>query len=533
MNVLSLFDGMSCGHIALDRAGIPVDNYYASEIDKHAISVSEHNYPNIIRLGDVRELDVDSLPHIDILIGGSPCTNFSFAGKRSGMTTKCKVEILDLEHYLKLKDDGFKFEGQSYLFWEYMRIKNALQKRNPDLIFLLENVMMTKKWEAILTGAIGVEPIMINSALVSAQNRKRLYWTNIEGIEQPEDKKILLRDILEPSGIEGYDHTQKGIDYMGRTVNDGRNHWERGHHHDSDEEKSTTLVANLHKGLPYNIIIDRRPLYVPEATKKGYTLIQPGDCFDITFKNSKTRRGRNMKDKCNCLTSGEFGFNVYQPRPCTLREFNPESECHHAADADDINGHDCLKRVYAESGKSPTVNACTGGNREPKVLCKPTKPMSELLSDADIAELALRECDPENGVTGITVYAPKSAVIVGRKLGEDGKRDDNNPDLKLTQCLETAKDGDKSRCLTSVTKDALVTNLPDGRYPDAYNTLEDEIHYRKLTPLECERLQTVPDGYTSTVSNSQRYKMLGNGWTVDVIAHMFMNIPWFLYSSHD
>ena len=196
INVLSLFDGLAGARIALDRLNIPC-NYYASEIDKYAIQVSDDNYPDIIRLGDVRELSTLSLPKIDLLIGGSPCTNFSFAGKRAGMTTKCKEEILDLNHYLQLKKDNFKFEGQSYLFWEYMRIKHELMERNPDLYFLLENVMMVDKWKQVLSKAISVEPIQINSALVSAQNRKRLYWTNIEGIEQPEDKGITFQQILD------------------------------------------------------------------------------------------------------------------------------------------------------------------------------------------------------------------------------------------------------------------------------------------------------------------------------------------------
>ena len=438
MNVLSVFDGVSCGRIALERAGIPVTNYYASEIDKYVIEVSNNNYPDIIQVGDVRDLQPFMLPDIDLLIGGSPCTNFSFAGRRQGMSTKCKEEILDLDHYLQLKQDGFEFVGQSYLFWEYMRIKHDLMERNQNLIFLLENVMMIEKWKDVLTKAIGVESIMINSALVSAQNRKRLYWTNIQGIEQPEDKGIVLKDILETGDLSDYTHSDKALTYMSRKTHDGRDHWDFGQHCDSGKDKSVCMVANLRKGVQFNVIIDRRPLLVQEATKKGHTLIEPGDCFDITHKNSKTRRGRSMKDKSNTLTQGtDFGFNVYQPNTCT-----------------------------------------------------------------------------------------KPASIYGRRLKPNGKRGSTN-DLPLVQCLETSKDADKSRYLTTVSKDTLLTNLPDGRHIDAYNTLEENVHYRKLTPRECERLQTLPDDYTSCVSNSQRYKMIGNGWTCDVIAHMFRNIPWF------
>ena len=203
MNVLSLFDGMSCGQQALDRLGIKVDNYFASEIDKYAIQVTMANYPNTIQLGSVVNVDGHSLPKIDLLLGGSPCQSFSFAGKRKGMSTKCETEILTLEHYLELKADGYEFEGQSYLFWEYMRLLNECK----PTYFLLENVEMGEKWEKVLSKAIGVNGIHINSALVSAQNRKRIYWTNI-GLEpsglfgdlesiitQPKDKGILLKDV--------------------------------------------------------------------------------------------------------------------------------------------------------------------------------------------------------------------------------------------------------------------------------------------------------------------------------------------------
>ena len=172
MNVLSLFDGISCGRQALERAGIKVDNYFASEIDKYAIQVTMANYPDTKQLGSVVNVDGHSLPKIDLLIGGSPCQSFSFAGKRKGMSTKDEQEILTLERYLELKSEGYEFEGQSYLFWEYMRLLNEVKPK----YFLLENVMMGEKWEKVLSKAIGVKPIEINSALVSAQNRRRLYW---------------------------------------------------------------------------------------------------------------------------------------------------------------------------------------------------------------------------------------------------------------------------------------------------------------------------------------------------------------------
>ena len=210
MNVLSLFDGMSCGQQALERVGIKVDNYFASEIDKYAIQVTMENYPNTQQLGSVVNVDGHSLPKIDLLIGGSPCQSFSFAGHRKGMSTKDSQEILTLDHYLQLKEEGFEFEGQSYLFWEYMRLLNEVK----PTYFLLENVLMSNKWKRILSEAIRCEPIMINSNLVSAQNRKRLYWTNIKGISILEDKGIYLKDILEDSPEPKYYLSDKMIEWL-------------------------------------------------------------------------------------------------------------------------------------------------------------------------------------------------------------------------------------------------------------------------------------------------------------------------------
>ena len=191
INVLSLFDGISCGHIALDKAGIPINKYYASEIDKYAIKVTNKNYPETINLGDVTTVSGELFTEkIDLLIGGSPCQGFSQAGK------------------MKNFDDP-----RSKLFWEYVRI---LQEVKPKYFFL-ENVVMKQEWQDIISEALGVKPIMIDSSLTSAATRKRLYWTNIPGVGQPEDLGITFGDIRERDVQEGsIYYTDKGLDWIRR-----------------------------------------------------------------------------------------------------------------------------------------------------------------------------------------------------------------------------------------------------------------------------------------------------------------------------
>lgn len=217
ITVLSLFDGISCGQVALQRAGIKVAKYYASEIDKSAIAVTQANWPNTIQLGSVTEVQGSALSKIGLLMGGSPCQNFSFAGKRNGMSTVENQEVLSLEHYLQLKADGYKFDGQSYLFWEYVR----LLKETRPTHFLLENVKMTKKWENVISETLGVKPVLINSAKLSAQNRNRLYWTNIPDIGPIIDKGLKFSDVksqgpyvfIESGKVANSVHTKNYLQY--------------------------------------------------------------------------------------------------------------------------------------------------------------------------------------------------------------------------------------------------------------------------------------------------------------------------------
>lgn len=232
IRVWSLFDGMSCASIVLKELNLDVECFISSEIDTHAIKVEKQNFPNMIQVGSVTDIDVSELVQMygvpDFLCGGSPCQSFSFSGKMKGMSTAQGEEIYTLDRYLELKSQGFEFEGQSYLFWEYMRILTELRKYNPNIYFFLENVEMLDKWERCLSHAIGVRGVHINSALVSAQNRKRIYWSNIKikdlgntslfdfsedpfelpryqtDIPQPKERNIFIKDILQENAGEKY-----------------------------------------------------------------------------------------------------------------------------------------------------------------------------------------------------------------------------------------------------------------------------------------------------------------------------------------
>jgi len=394
MNVLSLFDGMSCGQQALERAGFKIDNYFASEIDKYAIQVTMANYPNTKQLGSVINVDGYSLPKIDLLIGGSPCQSFSFAGKRKGMSTKDEQEILTLDHYLELKSEGYEFEGQSYLFWEYMRLLNEVKPK----YFLLENVMMGEKWEKILSKAIEVKPIEINSSLVSAQNRRRLYWTNIgmeqsglfgdmeSIIKQPKDKGILLKEILESEVDAKYYLSENQYNKILNKTDVNPN---------VNESKILDVYNNKIKE-------DGKSITLTDPCHNNLRLIEP------YIKIDKKGNVKANQDKSSCFTAGGNSAGNHSDMDLIVHNTMPRS---------------------SKTGK------CGTG----------------LLSRAD------------------------------------GK----------TYCLDTG-----------------FTNAVE------INTSR----IRRLTPIECERLQTVADNYTNHVSDSQRYKMLGNGWTVDVIAYIFSYI---------
>ena len=333
MKVLSLFDGIACGKVALERAGIPIEKYYASEIDKHAINIAMKNHPDIIQIGDVTKVDFNSFGgggQIDMLIAGSPCQGFSFAGKQLNFN-----------------------DPRSKLFFEFVRALKAIRPK----YFLLENVKMKKEYENIISSELGVNPVEINSSLVSAQNRKRLYWANWS-ITKPKDKGILLKDIV--------------------------------HENTCSKEQI------------YDIIKD---YIVP---------------FDQTLK---------ILDKE--VEKGKVGY------------FRKDSQAN---------------RVYYIHGKAVTLCGDAGGGA------------------AKMGQYLFGCITPDR--------------------------------INKRQNGQRFSDGQKFYTLTAQDRHGVLI----------------EGYVRKLTPTECERLQTLPDGYTEGVSNSQRYKTLGNGWTVDVLAHIFSQI---------
>lgn len=248
---MSLFDGISCGVVALDRAGIKVDAYYASEIDKNAIAISEKNHKGIVQLGDIarwREWDVP-WPEIDLIIAGSPCQGFSRAGK-------C----------LNFKDP------RSRLFFVFVEILNHVKELNPQVMFLLENVKMKNEWRDVISEHLCVQPIEINSKLVSGQHRVRAYWTNIPGVEQPKDRGIKLSDILEDPEVE-YITAEDGV-------------------------KFDTTISERSRALVNRIDGEVR---VSQTTKLGYIIAEDGDGVNLAFPTSKSRRGRVIKGKSSTL----------------------------------------------------------------------------------------------------------------------------------------------------------------------------------------------------------------------------------------
>lgn len=418
MKVLSLFDGISTGRLALERAGILVEKYYSSEIDKYAMQVSAKNYPDIVRLGDCTKIDFTQYAgEVDLVIGGSPCQGFSFAGKQLNF------------------DDP-----RSKLFFEFVR---AVREIKPKY-FLLENVKMKKEFQDVISEQLGVKPFEINSTLVSAQNRRRLYWTNIPVNSIPEDKHIMLKDIVHENTLCDRDKSLCVTARVGGGFTAER-----------------YLNKHIHQG-----VIDKQNEYVvlcaPEATKKGFAEISVDDGIDLTFIQSKTRRGRKMEDKCNCLTASKYDYGILESLKKYIVPFDQTLK---------------ILEKEVEKGKIGYFRKDSQANRvyfiHDKAVC--------LCGDAG------------GGAAKMGQYLFGCITPDRVEKRQKGQR---------------FNDGQKFYTLTAQDKHGVLI----------------EGYIRKLTPIECERLQTMPDDYTAGVSDSQRYKMLGNGWTADVIAHIFKGL---------
>lgn len=400
MNVLSLFDGMSCGRIALRELGIEPEHYYASEIDKFAISQTRLNFPDTIHLGDVtkwREWEID-WGTIDLILAGSPCQGFSFAGKQLAF------------------DDP-----RSKLFFVFVDILNHVKALNPDVFFLLENVNMKKEHMRVITEYCGVHPVNINSNLVSAQNRNRWYWTNIRtrkvglfgeihsDIPQPKDEGILLRDILEEEVDEKYYLREKAIRYISN---------------DKRMEKRFTQIDG-----------DKAPCLLAGGHGAG----NHSDMDLILQRPRGNNKGNVFRGKAPTLSSNAWEQNNVLHRIIQLNE---------SKESGGIQPYQ-QNRVYDANGQCPAL------------------------------------------------------------LAEISGRSHAIPSVRQKRNLKD-QDGKSSSLLASSYKGSQANGM----------TLVETSSIRRLTPIECSRLQTVPDWYKWDCSDTQIYRLLGNGWTIKVIRHI-------------
>lgn len=430
LTVLSLFDGMSCGQIALRDMGIPISRYYASEIDKHAIKQTQLNFPDTLQLGDVerwREWDID-WPSIDLLLAGSPCQGFSLAGKMLG------------------HDDP-----RSRLYWVFLDILRHIQTYNPNVKFLLENVRMRPNDERQINESLGLMPVVINSYLVSAQNRVRLYWSNIrtrqEGlfgdvhtdIPIPEDRGIFIQDILEAevddkyyidAGVFGQEVSGKAraIRVGGTISTDAKHSWDvvkldRDLRPKALQGKASCLTAGGHSGGNHSdmdIIEIRDPWLEKNLRRKDEKACSLLSC---------SHKGYRSNGMTIVLAVGSLRF-FGETELRTMKEMKSP----------------CLKAQSREDGNNQTV-----------------------------VELAVGTWRTHKEDRGFREVSEGKSPCIPARARNDGS---GQPCVKMDRIL------------------------------------------RRLTPTECARLQTIPEWYKWECSDTQAYKMLGNGWTVEVIKHI-------------
>lgn len=460
INILSLFDGMSCGFLALQRAGIKIKNYYACEIDKHAVKVSTHKNPFIKHLGDVSKVSATQLCKIDLIIGGSPCQGFSNAGK------------------------GLNFnDPRSKLFFDYVRLLQECKDENPEIKFLLENVRMKKEWEDIISIILKIQPILINSSLLSAQNRERLYWTNISTanrglfddvyctIPQPKDKGIFLKHILQENVEEKFYLSEKA---MARILSNNVETRQTGNYFGCGKSDSMDNRAFYENGKCSNVVAST-------STKPKVLLL------GVTNQDGTL----SLVNKSTCIDANYFkGMDNHSQRTMVVHENTIEF-----IQKADINGN---PKNEQDKAACFTAGGNSGGNHSDMdlIICHNTMP---------------RSGDPTKGGTG----------HLSRSDGKSYCLDTGN-----TNAVEYYGTHQQDRIYNI---DGKMGSLPAGTHCNAQNFTkikEQGKRIRRLTPIEVCRLQTVPDNYflddngIQLVSDSQIYKMCGNGWTIDVVAYI-------------
>ena len=604
MKVLSLFDGMSCGRIALDQLGIPVEKYYASEIDKYAMQVSAANYPDIEQVGDICNLDPKDYKDVDLILAGSPCQGFSLAGKQLAF------------------DDP-----RSALFFEFIRLLKEIKPK----YFLLENVRMKKEFLQVISQQVsecypeipfGIEPIFINSSLLSAQSRQRYYWTNIPGIKQPEDRGIVLRDILETepnnftkmsdkfvkrngdrncmidqnkekaSNLSAMEYVKNGrqgnylaCDDNGKPVHKPVKKTERNRRHLKQlDEKSLCMTATMYKGAGNNgmTLVPQKPIKVGMNVEEVKVRKHEVDILLLqqalrAYKQNSKKTNKQIADETNmpitkvehwfrtdssfAIPSDDIWFKLKEVLGFTSSVFDKQIMEFEYRDG----VFESTQRVYSDQGKSPTL---TASNKEQIIETKP-KQVGKIKDggqgnriysqDGKSSTLSAQSGGTAGNGNTLVETKPKKAYISKQsveKYVEDVNAEFNDPYNKKTvkgdksTTLRTNSSNgnmwvnDKAIKETKPKQVGVAADInghdvlkrvysPDGKSP-TINTCQggnrepklaqENLTWRKLTPLECERLQTVPDNYTNHVSNTQRYKMLGNGWTVEVIKHILQNM---------
>lgn len=519
MNVLALFDGNSSLRIAIERAGIKVDKYYASEIDKYAMKVSQANFPDIIQLGDISEIYYkektggiynkgfsEFVGKIDLIVGGSPCQGFSFAGKQ-----------------LNFKDP------RSSLFFEFVRILKEVKPK----YFLLENVKMKKEYQDIISGHLGVEPIEINSSLVSAQNRRRLYWTNIPGVKQPEDKKIMLKDILD-------DGSNQIAASRGRYIVDGKR---------QDHKMKTAGLTEQR----FELRKDHKSNTLTTVQKDNYVIkkianVNPsgkgmnGYVYDTKYKSPTvtTNKGEGTK-----ISSDGIYYRKLTPIECERLQTLPDNYTNTIALNNYFVYNDkklkntlCknakLKIVQEKQERTNMVNfaLCTTSDLKKMELqsflrlnVKEIKSANIVIEKLEKKEAVQEECVINITKTGLDTETLCILIKTNKNLDQEGIEKELMVRMYTGQLLKIrlVENCQKKRLFIILILIRLITISKIYTYVTHKANIQfsiESLNQLQENLLEVELLNFKMKNISYQISNTQRYKMLGNGWTVDVIAHI-------------